>query len=114
MPENIGAGRWETSSDCLAASDSGCLEDVAEVRLIQSMKLHGVGRLFTHTAHFAFTFTIKELMSVITPEIRIAAEEWFGDIGISGVVGRPGRYTGAKSEAAEKMALRKLYSDTNQ
>jgi hypothetical chaperone protein len=72
------------------------------------MKSHVASRLFTHTTLFAFTFSIEELISVIIRELRKAAEEQFGAIGTSVVVGRPVRFSGAKNEADEEMALRRL------
>ena len=106
-PENIGPG-GKPYAIAGPQAIQGYLEDDSEGRLIQSMKSHVASRLFTHTTLFSFTFSIEELISVIIRELRKAAEEQFGDIGTSVVVGRPVRFAGAKSEADEEMALRRL------
>ncbi len=77
-------------------------------RLIQSMKSHLASRLFNKTQILGRTYTLEDLIGVILRELRRAAEEQFGNLGTTLVVGRPVHFGGTKDESENDFALNRL------
>lgn len=77
-------------------------------RLIQSMKSHLGSPLFKQTVIFNYTFTLEELIAMILRELRVAAEQQFGDLGERVVVGRPAHFSGTATDSEDEAALARL------
>jgi hypothetical chaperone protein len=77
-------------------------------RLIQSTKSYLASRLFKKTQIMSEAFTLEELIGVLLRHLRRAAEEQFGDLGNSLVVGRPVHFSGARDPADNEFALNRL------
>ena len=65
-------------------------------RLIQSMKSYLASRLFTQTQILGETYALEDLISILLRHLRKSAEEQFGDLGSTLVVGRPVHFSGAR------------------
>lgn len=87
---------------------AGYLDAETKGRLIQSIKSYLPSRLFTGTQIYGHTYEIEELVATILKRLRSEAEEQFGDLGRSAVVGRPVRFAGARDAADETFALGRL------
>ncbi len=77
-------------------------------RLIQSMKSYLASRLFTQTQILGETYDLEDLIGILLRYLRKSAEEQFGDLGSTLVVGRPVHFSGAKDEADDQFALNRL------
>jgi hypothetical chaperone protein len=77
-------------------------------RLIQSMKSYLASRLFHQTQIFGETYALDELIGILLRCLRKAAEEQFGDLGSTLVVGRPVHFSGTRDEADDEFALNRL------
>jgi hypothetical chaperone protein len=77
-------------------------------RLIQSMKSYLASRLFTQTQIFGETYDLEDLIGILLRYLRKSAEEQFGDLGSTLVVGRPVHFSGAKGEADDEFAVNRL------
>ena len=77
-------------------------------RLIQSMKSYLASRLFNKTQILGRTYTLEDLIGAILRELRKAAEEQFGDLGTTLVVGRPVHFSGTKDDSENDFALNRL------
>jgi hypothetical chaperone protein len=64
--------------------------------------------LFTKTKIFDREYSLEELIAVILRALRAAAEEQFGDVVTSAIVGRPVHFSGTKDEADDELALTRL------
>jgi hypothetical chaperone protein len=77
-------------------------------RLIQSMKSYLASRLFNKTQILGRTYTLEDLIGIILRELRKAAEEQFGNLGTTLVVGRPVHFSGTKDGSDNDFALKRL------
>jgi hypothetical chaperone protein len=84
------------------------LESETAGRLIQSTKSYLTSRTFTKTSLCNKPYTLEELISTIINRLRKQAENQFGDLGSSIVVGRPVNFSGAKTKEDEDLALDRL------
>ena len=65
-------------------------------RLIQSMKSYLASRLFNQTQILGETYALEELIGILLRHLRKSAEEQFGDLGSTLVVGRPVHFSGTR------------------
>ena len=79
-----------------------------EGRLIQSLKTFLASRLFSQTSVLGVAYRLEALVALILRDLRLAAEEQFGELGTRLVVGRPVRFANAESREDEELALRRL------
>src|SRR5688572_11962642 len=77
-------------------------------RLIQSMKSYLASRLFTQTQILGEIYALEDLIGILLRYLRKSAEEQFGDLGSSLVVGRPVHFSGAKDEVDDEFAVNRL------
>jgi hypothetical chaperone protein len=77
-------------------------------RLIQSMKSYLASRLFTQTQILGETYSLEDLISILVRHLRKSAEEQFGDLGSTLVVGRPVHFSGTQDEADDEFAVNRL------
>jgi hypothetical chaperone protein len=77
-------------------------------RLIQSMKSYLASRLFTQTQIGGEIYDLEDLIGILLRYLRKSAEEQFGDLGSTLVVGRPVHFSGAKDEADDEFAVNRL------
>ncbi len=77
-------------------------------RLIQSMKSYLASRLFNQTQILGETYALEELIGILLRHLRKFAEERFGNLGSTLVVGRPVHFSGTKNEADDKFAVNRL------
>jgi hypothetical chaperone protein len=77
-------------------------------RLIQSMKSYLASRLFTQTQILGKSYDLEDLIGILLRYLRKAAEEQFGDLGSTLVVGRPVHFSGAKDAADDEFAVNRL------
>ena len=77
-------------------------------RLIQSMKSYLASRLFTKTQILGETYTLEELIGILLRYLRKSAEERWGDLGSTLVVGRPVHFSGASDEVDDEFAVNRL------
>lgn len=77
-------------------------------RLIQSMKSYLASRLFNKTQILGRTYTLEDLIGIVLRELRKAAEEQFGNLGATLVVGRPVHFSGTKDDSDNDFALNRL------
>jgi hypothetical chaperone protein len=77
-------------------------------RLIQSMKSYLASRLFTQTQILGKSYDLEDLIGILLRYLRKSAEEQFGDLGSTLVVGRPVHFSGAKDEADDEFAVNRL------
>jgi len=77
-------------------------------RLIQSMKSYLSSRLFTQTQILGETYALEDLISILLRHLRKSAEEQFGDLGSTLVVGRPVHFSGARDLADDEFAVSRL------
>lgn len=79
-------------------------------RLIQSTKSYLASRLFKQTQIFNETYSLEDLIGILLRYLRKAAEEQFGDLGNSIVVGRPVHFSGARDDTDDEFAVSRLQS----
>ena len=77
-------------------------------RLIQSMKSYLASRLFTQTQIIGETYAIEDLISILLRHLRKSAEEQFGNLGSTLVVGRPVHFSGARDAIDDEFAVSRL------
>ena len=77
-------------------------------RLIQSMKSYLASRLFNQTQILGETYTLEELIGILLRYLRKSAEEQFGDLGSTLVVGRPVHFSGTQNDADDEFAVSRL------
>jgi hypothetical chaperone protein len=77
-------------------------------RLIQSMKSYLASRLFTQTQILGETYALEDLISILLRHLRKSAEEQFGNLGSTLVVGRPVHFSGARDAADDEFAVSRL------
>jgi hypothetical chaperone protein len=84
----------------LAADEKG--------RLMQSLKSFLASRLFSGTNVFGKQYTIEDLLAIFLRNLRETAEQQFGRFDGPLLVGRPVRYSNAKTEEDNDFALGRL------
>ena len=77
-------------------------------RLIQSMKAHLASRLFKDTYIFGQRYTLDDLIAIIVRDLRAAAQEQFGAVSSTIVVGRPAHFASGRGEDDDEFALGRL------
>jgi hypothetical chaperone protein len=77
-------------------------------RLIQSMKSYLASRLFNQTQILGETYALEELIGILLRHLRKSAEEQFGDLGSTLVVGRPVHFSGTQDAADDEFAVTRL------
>jgi len=77
-------------------------------RLIQSLKSYLTSRTLTGTEVFGRRYTIEDLISRILTDLRLRAEQQFGQPIRHATVGRPVRFVGADSTEDDDFALKRL------
>ncbi len=83
-------------------------EGLSPGRLIQSLKSYLPARTLTGTEVFGRNYTLEDLISRILLDLRLHAEQQFGQPITSATVGRPVKFVGAETEADEQYALERL------
>lgn len=83
-------------------------------RLIQSLKSFLASRTFTQTVLYRSFYKLQDLIGLIIQELRTAAENQFGGLEGSVVVGRPVRFSGATSEEDDDFAIGRLRTAVQQ
>lgn len=84
----------------LAADEKG--------RLMQSLKSFLASRLFTGTNVYGRQHSIEDLLTIFLRDLRKIAEQQFGPLEGTIVVGRPVRYSNANNDADSEFALGRL------
>jgi hypothetical chaperone protein len=77
-------------------------------RLIQSLKSYLTSRTLTGTEVFGRRYSIEDLISRILTDLRLRAEQQFGQPVRRATVGRPVRFVGADSTEDDDFALQRL------
>ena len=77
-------------------------------RLIQSLKSYLTSRTLTGTEVFGRRYTIEDLISRILTDLRLRAEQQFGQPIRHATVGRPVHFVGADSNEDDDFALQRL------
>jgi hypothetical chaperone protein len=77
-------------------------------RLIQSLKSYLTSRTLTGTEVFGRRYTIEDLISRILTDLRLRAEQQFGQPVRHATVGRPVRFVGADTTEDDAFALERL------
>jgi hypothetical chaperone protein len=84
--------------------------DHSRGRLIQSLKSYLSSHTLTGTEVFGKRYTLEDLISRMLADLRIAAEQQFGQPVLRATVGRPVRFVGAETEEDETFALKRLHA----
>jgi hypothetical chaperone protein len=79
-------------------------------RLIQSLKSYLPSRTLTGTEVFGRHYTLEDLISRILTDLRLRAEEQFGEPVRHAIVGRPVQFVGAETAEDEAFAVERLQS----
>lgn len=87
---------------------NGYLDSETPGRLIQSVKSYLTSHSFTKTSLCNKSYALEDLVAIIIDKLKREAENQFGDIGSSIVVGRPVNFSGAKTKEDEDLALSRL------
>lgn len=77
-------------------------------RLIQSMKSYLASRLFSQTQIFGENYVLEELIGILLRHLRKSAEQQFGNLGSTVVVGRPVHFSGTGDPADDEFAVNRL------
>src|SRR5262249_20725603 len=78
-------------------------------RLLQSLKSFLASAAFTKTSIYRSNYALEDLIGIIVRQLKIAAEEQFGEIGDTVLVaGRPVRFAAARNEQDDARALNRL------
>jgi hypothetical chaperone protein len=77
-------------------------------RLIQSLKSYLPSRLLSGTEVLGRHYTLEDLISRMLADLRLKAEQQFGEPVREAVVGRPVRFVGAEKDEDEDYALGRL------
>jgi hypothetical chaperone protein len=102
------AGRVQTKSYTGPSGIEHYLHAEHKGRLIQSLKSYLTSRTLTGTEVFGRRYSIEDLISRILTDLRLRAEQQFGQPIRHATVGRPVRFVGADSEADDDFALERL------
>jgi hypothetical chaperone protein len=102
------AGRTQIKSFTGPAGIEHYLHAEHKGRLIQSLKSYLTSRTLTGTEVFGRRYTIEDLISRILTDLRLRAEQQFGEPIRRATVGRPVRFVGADSTEDDDFALQRL------
>jgi len=83
-------------------------------RLIQSLKSFLATRSFTQTVLYKSFYKLEDLIGLIIQELRSVAENEFGPLDASVVVGRPVRFSGAQNQEDDEFAIDRLKTAVQQ
>ena len=102
------AGRTQIKSYTGPSGIEHYLEAEHKGRLIQSLKSYLTSRTLTGTEIFGRRYSIEDLISRILTDLRLRAEQQFGQSIRHATVGRPVRFVGADSIDDDNFALQRL------
>src|SRR5665213_3060247 len=102
------AGRTQIKSYTGPSGIEHYLEAEHKGRLIQSLKSYLTSRTLTGTEVFGRRYSIEDLISRILTDLRLRAEQQFGQPIRHATVGRPVRFVGADSMDDDNFALQRL------
>lgn len=102
------AGRTQIKSYTGPSGIEHYLEAEHKGRLIQSLKSYLTSRTLTGTEVFGRRYSIEDLISRILTDLRLHAEQQFGQLIRHATVGRPVRFVGADSVDDDNFALERL------
>jgi hypothetical chaperone protein len=103
-------GRTQIKSFTGPAGIEHYLDAEHKGRLIQSLKSYLSSRSLTGTEVFGRRYTIEDLISRILTDLRLRAEQQFGQPIRHATVGRPVRFVGADSVEDDAFAVERLRS----
>jgi hypothetical chaperone protein len=104
------AGRSQIKSFTGPSAIEHYLEAEHKGRLIQSLKSYLTSRTLTGTEVFGRRYTIEDLISRILTDLRLRAEQQFGQPVRHATVGRPVRFVGADTLEDDAFAVERLRS----
>jgi hypothetical chaperone protein len=102
------AGRTQIKSYTGPSGIEHYLQAEHKGRLIQSLKSYLTSRTLTGTEVFGRRYSIEDLISRILTDLRLRAEQQFGQPIRHATVGRPVRFVGADSIDDDNFALQRL------
>ncbi|HEV2709418.1 MAG TPA: Hsp70 family protein [Edaphobacter sp.] len=102
------AGRTQIKSFTGPSGIEHYLDAEHKGRLIQSLKSYLSSRTLTGTEVFGRRYSIEDLISRILTDLRLHAEQQFGQTIRHATVGRPVRFVGADSIEDDNFALQRL------
>ncbi|MEO6815606.1 MAG: Hsp70 family protein [Edaphobacter sp.] len=102
------AGRTQIKSYTGPSGIEHYLQAEHKGRLIQSLKSYLTSRTLTGTEVFGRRYSIEDLISRILTDLRLRAEQQFGQPIRHATVGRPVRFVGADSVDDDNFALQRL------
>jgi len=102
------AGRTQIKSFTGPSGIEHYLQAEHKGRLIQSLKSYLSSRPLTGTEVFGRRYSIEDLISRILTDLRLRAEQQFGQAIRHATVGRPVRFVGADSIGDDDFALQRL------
>jgi hypothetical chaperone protein len=102
------AGRSQIKSFTGPAGIEQYLRAEHKGRLIQSLKSYLTSRTLTGTEVFGRRYTVEDLISRILADLRLSAEQQFGQPIRHATVGRPIRFVGAENVEDDDFAVERL------
>jgi hypothetical chaperone protein len=102
------AGRTQIKSFTGPAGIEHYLDAEHKGRLIQSLKSYLSSRTLTGTEVFGRRYSVEDLISRILTDLRVRAEQQFGQPIRHATVGRPVRFVGAESDEDDSFAVQRL------
>jgi hypothetical chaperone protein len=102
------AGRTQIKSFTGPSGIEHYLQAEHKGRLIQSLKSYLTSRTLTGTEVFGRRYTLEDLISRILTDLRLQAEQQFGQPIRHATVGRPIRFVGADTTDDDAFALKRL------
>src|SRR6185503_4087363 len=102
------AGRTQIKSFTGPSGIEHYLQAEHKGRLIQSLKSYLTSRTLTGTEVFGRRYTLEDLISRILTDLRLQAEQQFGQPIRHATVGRPVRFVGADTTDDDDFALERL------
>jgi hypothetical chaperone protein len=102
------AGRTQIKSFTGPAGIEHYLDAEHKGRLIQSLKSYLSSRTLTGTEVFGRRYSVEDLISRILTDLRLRAEQQFGQRIRHATVGRPVRFVGAESDEDDSFAVQRL------
>lgn len=102
------AGRTQIKSFTGPSGIEHYLHTEHKGRLIQSLKSYLTSRTLTGTEVFGRRYTLEDLISRILTDLRLQAEQQFGQPIRHATVGRPVRFVGADTTDDDAFALQRL------
>ena len=102
------AGRTQIKSFTGPVGIEHYLDAEHKGRLIQSLKSYLSSRTLTGTEVFGRRYTVEDLISRILTDLRVHAEQQFGQQIRHATVGRPVRFVGAETTEDDSFAVQRL------